>query len=338
MRSLPRSLLFAVSLVASVCAAQQESKSQAQLDGLTGPVKSVTTLRETPSGVKWQQPAGPTLVIPVWCHVCDYDQDGYRTRSGDVVDGKFIGESINLTHDSSGHLASLQATDSGTGKITREERFGPFGRTERDFYLNGNLTSHQVFRYDENGHQSEWITWDGKGKPTGRDVVVTAKDGTVLSTSSWSGEGTLLWRNTYDPASDQDQISVNEKTGAPALVRVAAHGKPASFWEASEDTNRFGQKYTVDRGNGDVEVHECHRGTGCSLSQVHYEYAGPGKLNPTSAEWRDEAGNLQWAAYYDYDFDSGHNWTHRKVWVVSPEQSQGTLFEEDWRTISYWEK
>jgi hypothetical protein len=320
----------------AAAAAQAQNKSEAQLDGLAGPVKTVTTLRETPANIRWQQPAGPTLVVPIWCHVCDYDRDGYRTRSGDVVDGKFIGESIALSRDPAGHLISRHTVDAASGEVNRQERFGPFGRTEADFYINGKLISHQVFRYDENGNQSEWLTWDGNGSSTGRVVTATAKDGTVLSRSSFAPDGTLLWRSSYDPTSDRDEIAVNEKSGAPALTRVADHGKTASFWEASDDSNRFGQRFTVDRGNGNVEFHECHRASGCSISQVHYEYAGPGKRNPTSAEWRDQSGSLQWAAYYDYEFDSAHNWTHRNVWVISPEQQQRTLYEEDWRTITYW--
>ncbi|HEY3707098.1 MAG TPA: hypothetical protein VGL22_18705 [Terracidiphilus sp.] len=335
MRILSCTLLGVISLTASLSAAQIRNQTEAQQDGLGGAVKSVTTLRQTPR-VQWQQPAGPTLVMPAWCHACDYDQSGYRTRSGDVVDGKFIGESITLDRDPSGNLISRHAVDAATGKVIREERFGPYGRTELDAYQNGALITHQVFRYDENGKPSEWLTWNGTGTSTGRDTWVWSKDGTELENSSWAGDGTLMWRHTYDPASDRDEMAVNEQSGAPALRRAALHGSPASFWEASDSPDRFGQSFVVDRGNGDMEVRACHRATGCAVSRVHYEYAGPGKLNPTSAEWRDAGGNLQWAAYYDYEFDSAHNWTHRKVWVVSPEQTGRTLLEEDWRTISYW--
>lgn len=336
MRSLPFALASLLCLTASVLPAHGRSATEAQQDGLAGPVKSVVTSRLPGQAVQWSQPAGPTLVLPVWCRACDYDQDGYRTRSGDLLDGKFVGEQISLDRDGDGHVISRHAADASTGEPTRDERLGPYGRLELDAFIRGKQIAHQLFRYDRWGHRSEWLCFDGAGNSEGRVVTVADKDGTELETSSWAGDGTLLWRHAYDPASDKDDIVVFDKAGAPALTRTFDRGNVTSFWEASDKPNRFGQSFSSDHGNGNVDLYECHRGSGCTVSRVHYEYAGPGKLNPISAEWRDSGGNLQWAAYYEYEFDAFRNWTHRTVWVVSPGQTHRTLYEEDARTIEYW--
>jgi hypothetical protein len=300
-------------------------------------VKSVVTTRHAGHAVRWSQPAGPAIVIPAWCRVCDYDQDGYRTRSGDILEGKFIGDLISLQRDNDGHVFARHAVDASTGATVRDERIGPYGSTELAAFSNGKPIAQQTFAYDQNGHESEWRFYDGNGNPQGRVTRISAKDGTELETSSWSADGTLLWRHTYDPTSDKDDIAAFDKTGAPALTRTFDRGNVTSFWEASEDPNRFGQRFSEDHGNGDVQNYECHRESGCTISQIHYDYADHGKRNPVSVEWRDAAGDLQWAAYYEYAFDSNRNWIHRKVWVVSPDQPQRTLYEEDSRTIIYWQ-
>jgi hypothetical protein len=69
---------------------------------------------------------------------------------------------------------------------------------------------------------------------------------------------------------------------------------------------------------------------------VHYDFADPAMEKPKSAEWRDSTGKLVYGAYYEYQFDSHENWTYRKVWIVSPDDPNRTLYETNSRTITYW--
>lgn len=336
MRSLPCIFVCLISFTVSAAFAQVRTGTEAQQDGLLGPVESVFTVMEQTPPVQWQQPDGPPLVIPVWCHVCDYDPSGYRTRSGDFVDGKFVGELITLERDAAGHVTARHMVDAASQEKVRDERMGPEGRTELDAFSNGKQVAHQTFSYDASGDLADRSFYDGDGNPQGRVTTVRSSDGSKVDNSSWSGDGTLQWRQTYDVAAKTDEITVNDKTGAPVLTRSFQKGGVASFWEASDEANRFGQRFTSAHGDGNVDVYECHRGAACKVSRVHYEYAA-GNQNPVSAEWRDASGNLQWAAYYEYEFDSFHNWTHRKVWVVSPEQKDRVLYEEASRRITYWQ-
>src|SRR4051794_24524110 len=99
-RCIPALILLGTSLITS---AQQRNQTDAQRDGFAGPVKSVSS-HVTQTGIKWDQPGGPTLLIPVWCKQCEYDSDGTKTKSGDLVDGIFAGSTIRLVRNGDGQV------------------------------------------------------------------------------------------------------------------------------------------------------------------------------------------------------------------------------------------
>jgi hypothetical protein len=124
------------------------------------------------------------------------------------------------------------------------------------------------------------------------------------------------------------------------LTWTVVAGRLASFWEAldSDSPSWFGDNFTKTEDNGDAENYACHNDGRCEVSRIHYEYLDREKRNPLSAEWRDSEGSLCFAVYYDYEIDSFRNWTHRRVWVLSPDLGERTLYETDARKISYWRK
>lgn len=73
----------------------------------------------------------------------------------------------------------------------------------------------------------------------------------------------------------------------------------------------------------------------CQLWRVHYDYLDAKRRNPQSVERRDEAGELSYAAYYEYEIDAHRNWTHRTIWVWSQSLGERKLYETDSRAISY---
>lgn len=96
--------LFLLLVLCALRFTQAQNKTDAQLDGLSGPVKSVSsTVIQTPN-LKWQQAGGPTLVAPNWCRNCEYDPDGSKTQSGQMVDGKFFGETLRLVRNRDGQV------------------------------------------------------------------------------------------------------------------------------------------------------------------------------------------------------------------------------------------
>ncbi len=117
MQLLRRSLILPV-LFSGLCLsalAQQQGLTGVQRVDLAGPVKSVST-ETTRTDVVWSQPGGPTLAIPIWCQECEFDPGGNRTKFGQMIDGGFQGEIINLLLDQEGHVTERVAEDASTGE------------------------------------------------------------------------------------------------------------------------------------------------------------------------------------------------------------------------------
>ncbi|MGA7245859.1 MAG: hypothetical protein WBX19_21935 [Terracidiphilus sp.] len=326
-----------LALLASTGLAQEKPKTDAETDWLRGPVKSVVTVSERPS-VKWQQSSGPSMVMPILCHDCEYDPDGTRTLSGDVIDGKFYGSIITLTRDANGRVTKRLVAGTPESSLSHDEIVGPWGKTEETDYQDGKIFARQLIQYDQYGHMSDWLTLDANGIQTGRTSTRSAKDGTMLERTSWIHDGELSYHETYNPETDEQNFTRYDESGNAVLTFKFAHNQVISFWEASDETPQFGQGFTSDVGENDRDTFQCTSTSQCVRSRVHFEYAGPGKLNPTTAEWRDASGNLTLGAYCKYEFDEFQNWTKRTVQVWSPDLRQRTLYETDTRTITYWSK
>lgn len=124
MRSLGCSFtLIFIPVISTVLLAQ--AKTDAQMDGFAGSIRSVASAAAT-YGVRWQQPGGPTLVVPMWCRDCEYAPDGTKTKSGQMVDGKFFGETIRLVRDANGNLTDRYSFSSTPGELHRHDVMGPY--------------------------------------------------------------------------------------------------------------------------------------------------------------------------------------------------------------------
>jgi len=334
MRSLRYALLSPLVLSASLSLGQEKPRTDAQNDGFAGPVKSVSTA-VTHANVKWSQPSGPTMVMPVWCQDCAYDPDGMKTRSGQMVEERFVGDEIELVRDPNGHVANRRRFNASTGELLDEEIWGPFGKTSETTYLNGQVSSRQTFNYDQYGHMREWLSLDSAGKQQSRNLVITNKDGVVTERSGWGKDDHLDSRETYDPETDVQHFTTYDESGSVKLTWTYAHGRVESFW-AQSDSAQYGDGFTDFKDNGDALTYHCQKDSQCERSVVHYDYLSPNKRNPISAEWRDANGNLTLAAYYEYELDSFQNWTHRLVYVWAPDLQERALYEEDARNITYW--
>lgn len=334
MRSCRWSFALSAVLLALVPSAQSQSKTDAEMDGLAGPVKSVSSA-STRSGVNWQQPEGPIVVAPIWCRDCEYDRDGTKTKSGEVVEGKFFGEVVRLIRNANGDVTDRYAYGL-SGDLQRHEVMGPVGRTEVQSYIGGQLRSRSTFSYDQFGHVSEWRNFDASGKSKGYTLTVTDKDGTVTRRSVYEKSGELSYEQTFDPAGDVDHFTTFDESGKINLTWTVVYGKLTSFWERPDSPSQFGDNFTEPEGEGNADNFSCHRDLSCDVSHVHYEYLDGDKLTPQSAEWRNSEGNLKLAAYFKYEVDAHQNWIYRRVWVWDPSLGERTLFETDFRAITYW--
>src|SRR4051812_7889191 len=314
---------------------QAQTKTDAQLDGLSGPVKSVSSSSKQ-SDVKWQQPGGPMLVAPIWCRDCEYDRDGYKTKSGQVVDGKFYGERIRLVRDGAGNVTDRYLYNASTHELYRHDVIGPFGKTEQTVYVSGKLRARSTFAYDPFGNLTEWRSFDAAGAPDGYTSTSSNPDGTVLKRATYSKDDKLSYEQTYDPDTKTDHFTTYDELGKVKLTWTVVQGKVTSFWEPGDSATQFGDNFTERQGEGTFDRFDCHNDLRCDISHVQYEYLDGDKHTPISAEWRDADGALKLAAYFEYEVDSYHNWTLRKVWVWNADLGKRTLSETDSRTITYW--
>jgi len=336
MRSL-HYLLSASFLFTLATHAKELNRTDAQGDDLAGPVKSISS-NVVRSSVRWQQPGGPTLLIPIWCRDCDYDRDGSRTKSGQVVEGKFVGQVIRAVRDGNGQVTDRLAFNASTGQIDRHEVIGPFGKTVEIDYIDGKVHWRQTYSYDQYGNMSEWLSFDGTGKQEGRVLTNSEQDGTLREKSVWGEDGQLSYRQTFDPETKVDHFDTFDQFGRVKLTWTVVAGELTSFWVSPGSSSQYGDGFVETKDNGDRENYDCHDDGKCDVSRVHYEYLDPKGRNPQSAEWRDSEGNLQFAVYYDYEFDPFRNWTHRRVWVWSSALGKRALYETDSRKITYWQK
>lgn len=78
--------------------------------------------------IKWTQPDGLSLIMPVGCNDCEYDFEGNRILSGqEQPDGTFFGENIEIVRDDHGHVIERTRINATDGKVIEQEKDGPFG-------------------------------------------------------------------------------------------------------------------------------------------------------------------------------------------------------------------
>jgi len=334
-----RDCLLAASLVVGVAwaaSAQQRPQTNAEVDGFKGPIKSVTSTVIS-GGKQWTQPDGPTMVPPLWCWDCEYAPEGTRTKSGQTVNGVFHGEIIRLIVDPKGNVVERFGTDSSTGALGHHDIMGPFGRTKETFYTNGKVSLEQNFSYDEYGHMSEMRTVDPTGERDAVVVIKTDKNSQILERSGYGKNGELTAQQTFDPETKIEQLTSFNKSGMVNLTWIVDHGRLNSFWEPQDSPPRQAwDNFTVRQDEKNYDNYACHPDLKCDVSHVHYEYLNGDDRMPVSVEWRDADGQLQVAAYFDYDLDSFQNWTRRRVWVWNSSLGHRALSETDSRVITYW--
>ena len=318
--------------------AQECNKTtDAQQDDLSGPVASVFTKTKW-SGVRWQQPGGPTLLIPIWCAVCEYDRDGVRTKTGQVLNGAFVGQTIEFIRDDQGRVTDHLVVNT-SGKLDSHEVIGPLGKTEETDYINGKISLHQTYSYDRHGCITSQESFDGSGKRENKFLITRRPDGTFTGRSDWGENGQLSSKHSFDPETATEHFTTFDESGMVKLTFTVVEGKLASFWELPNSPSQYGDNFTETDENGDRVNYACNSTSKCDVSHVHYEYLAPQeKRNPLSAEWRDSEGSLRYAVYYEYETDSFRNWTHRQVWVWSSGMAERKLYENDSREITYWEQ
>ena len=328
-------LLLVISPISAF--AQRQNLTDAQRDGLAGPVKSVS-VKSSRTEVQWQQPGGPTLVIPVWCAECEFDRQGNETKAGQITQGNFHGQITRIMRDADGQITERFVSDAASGKLVRHEVDEPSGEIQEYYDLNGKLESKSILTYDQNGHVIDKITFDSSGNRIAHILESANGDGKDKEGWGWGPDGQLQshFRQTFNPKTRTEQFTSFDTASGADLTWTVVDGKLNSFWKSRDEPSQWGDNFSEDIGNDTSENFACHKNGTCELSRIHYTYPDSNHRSPISAEWRDEKGDLRFAAYYEYEFDANHNWTDRNIWVWDSALGERKLYESDSRSISYW--
>lgn len=107
-------------------------------------------------------PNGPAVALPDGCPECEYDPEGNRIKTGQIIDGEFRGDVVRFVRDSIGKVVEKIA-ENYKGEMYRREVIGPHGITEQDGFENGKLISRSFWFYDANGHLTEHRNYDREG-------------------------------------------------------------------------------------------------------------------------------------------------------------------------------
>jgi hypothetical protein len=314
--------------------AQKVIRTEAEADGLYGPVKSVSTVVQR-SEVNWVQPDGPMLLFSIRCRECAYSADGYRTRSGEMKDGHFVGQEMAISRDGDGRVAEILVTDAQTAQPEERTVFGIFGKIAETAYSLGKVVQQETFRYDADGHRIESITVDGSGDVICHTVSNYSMNGTFEGDIVWGKDQHVENRGTYDYTTGEQHYTTYDKSGNVAEQWSVASGHVTSYWEPPDTSRIFGISFQDPNDNANAKFWSCHGSGICEISSVRYEYADAAKRNLASAEWRDAEEMLLYGVYYSYTFDQKGNWTHREVSVWNSELGTHTAYETDDRVITY---
>ncbi len=335
MRALKWILPAASVLLMGSSSVPPKARTDARSDGFNGPVKSVIS-STFPHGISWSQPAGVALVLPISCQECDYDPDGTRTRSGQRYADGFRGDNIISNRDAQGHISDRRVLDSSTSALKVHEVIGPFGLTEQTYYEHGKVSSSRTLRYDPLGHLSETFSFDSSGQQVEHTHSSVTKEGVRTEDSTWGRNGQLKWQQFFDPEKHTGSFTTFDEAGMVKLAWTRKDGNMTSFWERSGEDNQYGDCLGNDEDENGARQTHCFANGNRERAIIREQYMEPKSRNLKSAEWRDGVGKLLYAAYYDYEFDSHHNWTRRSIWVISPDLPERTLYEENTRTLVYW--
>ncbi|HEV2577667.1 MAG TPA: hypothetical protein VGU25_10690 [Acidobacteriaceae bacterium] len=312
------------------------AKTDAQMGGFSGPIKVVMTTREM-SGGEWRQPDGPGLVLPAGCDYCEFAPDGSFTKAGQFQGGNFRGTLTSYDRDAKGRIVRQRDVDAETAALMREVVFGPFGKTEETHYRNGKVDYRMQIWYDANGRETDFESWDGKEVELGRSHTVYGKGKDWIERDSW-GKGVLEARQTWNAETKVETFTTFDEAGAVKLAWTIKDKKIVEFRENSPSPNQYGDSWFDPDDPNNQSKTVCQSDGKCEHFVIHYEYLDSARWNATSVEWRDSAGKVLYGAYYEYEMDAHGNWTHRKVFVTGPEQAERKLYEEDARTVVYWER
>lgn len=333
MKALVRCGLVAA-LIATAVRASDEKKTNAQSNGLVGPVRSVSTQEGKPE-FSLDQRDWPVLVGIGDCGECEYDREGTLTRYGQIVEGEFRGDRYQIKRDERGNI--LEQVRVGTdAEIAGRTLYGPFGIIEASEYVGGVRGFHTEWSYDSNGHLRELVQYDRDDKIQTRTFRQTDASGNIKEEWCYGNKDELSYHtlDTYDPKTDVWSWTSYADNGSVKVTIETQNGKVHFYRQNVSEPNVFGEHFFLGPiGNTQHSFRGHADGT---YDDVITVYPDEKLHNPERLEWRDGTGTLRLKVEYEYELDGLRNWTKRQTWVWTPDLGERKLYRVDVRELKYW--
>jgi len=321
-------------LVSAAGWASDEKKTDAQRNGLTGPVRMVS-VREGKTEFEMNQTDWPGVLGIGDCKDCEYDRKGTLTRDGQEVEGEFRGVRYKITRDERGNIVE-QVTLDANGEITGRTVYGPYGIIEQNEYIGGVREIHAEWSYDSNGHLRELVQYGHGDKVQSRTLRQTDASGNIKEEWCYGNGDELSYHtlDTYDPKTDVWTWTSYAEDGSIKVAIETQNGKVHFYRQDVNEPNVFGEHFFLDPiGNTQHSFRGHADGTYDDIMTI---YPDKRLYNPESLEWRDGTGTLRLKVEYEYELDVLKNWTTRRTWVWTPDLGEKKLYKVDQRTLTYW--
>ncbi|HEY2545046.1 MAG TPA: hypothetical protein VGI46_03180 [Candidatus Acidoferrum sp.] len=334
MRSPYYCVVLAILLVILPACASETKRTDAQNDGFVGSVRSVSA-REERAQLDWHQPDGPSVTWSMACRECEYDREGNRIKSGQIMDGWFKGEITRFVRDNQGMVIE-KTTENAEGEIVRRDVFGPHGITEQHGFEGSAEISSSFWFYDGNGHLSGFRGFARDGDLVSSSFSTSDTSGDYKEEWDYGANGslTLHFVETNDPRTDTFTFASFKESGSVAVAFTTIGTRVLSYHQETSEEQPFGSNFYVDPVGKTEESYKCHSDGSCDHVINYFSDETRRRLN--RVEWHDPTGELKLSADYEYEVDHFGNWTKRTVWVWSSALGERKLFETDYQTLTYW--
>lgn len=329
------SFLVLLMLAALSSAAQTDRRPQREIDGLAGPVRSVST-REEKAPIKLERLDGFGVPLPGGCLECEYDKDGHRTKSGQILNSQFHGHSTRFLRDATGIVIEA-IEENQNGERTHRKLIGPFGPLEEQFFWAGGWRTTMINRYDQRGNLVEWTAFNPDG--TVSSSMNATFDEAGMVTEQWLRGPNHTFRHhivhTYDRRTKFETYTSFQEDGSAGLIFVVQDdSKVLSYWQSPGAKPGLGSMFFMDTGPKRREFRSYN--SDGTFERVEHSFLDAPKRHLSRVEFFDTANQLKGAADYQYEFDHFGNWLKRTVRVWTPKLGRWELYETDYRTLIYW--
>ena len=311
--------------------------TQAENMGFAGPIKSVSTTRQTYMQEP-AQPDGPTIIYSLPCGECEFDRDGNEVRSGWMDNGHFSGNTERKILDGQGRVQE-EIWENEKGDVTSRNVYtnGPAGKAQAEIYMNGKLFNTSTFKYDSQGNVIESSTFKPDGTLESHNWSRFDERGNEIESVS-EGPGDIYYDviQTYNPKTGHlESFTSLNRDGSLRLWLRMNENTVLSYWQQPGDKHIYGSGVYFDDDNGTERDDREYNSDGTYIT-THYTFTDKSKRNPVKVTLYGTDHQVVMEADYEYELDAFGNWTKRTLWVWTRESGERQLLEKDARTLTYY--